>query len=97
MNVKDIAARINAHLQRFEADPEVNRYQCPTPEQTEGSALRPYYHARAWALGGYVRVTYISYQGSSSLTKANAGKYLAWLDAGHEGRHYEALRALADA
>ncbi len=92
MTVKALADRINSHLKRFEEDPKINRYKDPTPEQELGSGLRPYYGAYAWPSGRFVRVIYISYQGSSVMTKDQAEEYLEKLDAGYVGRHYEALR-----
>ena len=82
---KDIAARIDAHLRRFEADKVINK-----PDEKYGTCR--YYHAGAWANAGWVNVKYVSYQGVTSLKKADAEKYLAWLDAGNVGRHWEALR-----
>lgn len=81
-----IAQRIAAHLRRFEADPKINR-------EREGRG-KPYYNAGAGAAAGARRITvvYVSYQGASRLTRAHAELYLAWLDAGNVGRHFEALR-----
>lgn len=87
MKLKEIASRINAHLKRFEADPEINKNTKP-----DRSGLSDYYHAGSGASGSRVFVTYIIYQGSSSLKKADAEKYLAWLDDGNVGRHYSVTR-----
>lgn len=78
----DIAARIRSHLKRFEADPAIN-------EKHRG--LSSYYCAGASASGRYVYVQYIGYQGPTPLSKAQALGYLAWLDAGNVGRHYQAM------
>jgi hypothetical protein len=80
-----IAARIYAHLQRFERDPKIN---VTHPEYR----TRPYYMANAGVSGAYVFVRYVSYQGTSNLRRDEALRYLAWLDAGNVGRHYEAFR-----
>lgn len=85
MKLKEIASRINAHLKRIEADPKLNPYDRP-------GGCRPYYMAGAWAAGRWVGVKYVSYQGFRNLSKADAERYLDWLDAGNVGRHYEALR-----
>jgi hypothetical protein len=90
MTVKEIAAKIDAHLRRFEADPEVNRYGPDAPVAQQ--KLKRFWNAHAWDNGRYVRVLYISYQGSTALPKADAERYLAKLDAGFVGRHFEALR-----
>lgn len=82
----DIAKRIDAHLKRFEADPKINKAR----KGTEG--LHPFYVARAHASGRFVYVTYITYQGNSHINREEAERYLAWLDAGNVGRHWEALR-----
>jgi hypothetical protein len=84
MKLDEIASRINAHLKRFEADPKIN--------VARGGNLRPYYYAGAHRRGRFVGVRYVSFQGVRSISKADAERYLAWLDAGNEGRHHEALR-----
>lgn len=82
---KEIAARIDAHLRRFEADPEIN-----TIKTKEG--VRRFYNAQAMSWGRWVNVMYVSYQGWSALSQADALGYLAWLDEGMIGRHFEAKR-----
>jgi hypothetical protein len=79
----ELARSISIHLQRFEADPVINK-----PRER----LHPYWHAGAGASGRYVYVTYIGYQGACPLTRDEAEKYIAWLDAGNVGRHFGALR-----
>ena len=88
--MSEIGVRINAHLNRFEADPVINALH-----EVRGSRLSPYWHVGAAQSGRFVYVTYVSYQGQTHLTKEQAEKYLAWLDAGNVGRHYEALRAIS--
>ena len=85
--LKDIAARIDAHLKRFEADPAIN-----VKRERRLGGLRPYWNPGAGVCGRYVGVTYIRFQGTRCLPKTDALRYLAWLDAGGVGRHYEALR-----
>jgi hypothetical protein len=81
----EIASRINAHLKRFERDRSgINKL--------DSHGLQPYYNAGAFPAGRYVGVCYINYQGVTNLTKADALKYLAKLDAGYVGRHWDALR-----
>lgn len=69
----------------MEADPVVN---------TEiRSGLHRLYNAGAFTSGnGKVGVVYISYQGATYLTKVEAARYLAALDAGSTDRHYKVLR-----
>lgn len=93
MTTKEIAAKIDAYLKRFEATPEINRYDEQSAPSLRLSGLRPYHNAHAWAVGRFVRVTYISYQGSRALTKPEAEAYLAWLDAGGVGSHHAPRRA----
>lgn len=82
--LRDIATRINAHLKRFEGNKQINRLH-------RSSRTRPYYYAGAWmGLDAWVHVTYVSYQGGSNLRRAEAERYLAWLDAGNIGTHWEA-------
>ena len=85
MKLAEIAARIDAHLKRFEADLKIN-----PPAERYGSSL--YYHARAYVGGRWVYVAYVSYHGNLNLSKTDAERYLEWLDAGNIGRHWEALR-----
>jgi hypothetical protein len=87
MKNADIAARILSHLKRFESDPVINVRQ---------RNLLPYWNSSASESGRYVYVQYIGYQGQSHLTKAQALVYLAWLDAGNVGRHYQALEAKSE-
>lgn len=83
LTAKEIAVRLAAHFTRFERTPSINK------RQRRGHGAKIYYEARAWASHGWVRVTYVSYQGSSVLRRADAQKYLAWLDAGHVGKHHQ--------
>lgn len=83
--LSDIAARIRTHLVRFESDPKIN-----APDVVYKTS--PYYNANSWVGGSRVGVRYVSYHGDSFISKADAMKYLAWLDAGNVGRHYEALK-----
>lgn len=83
--VEEVGQQINAHLKRFEADPEINAVD---PKRK----TRPFYQAGAWVHCGKVSVVYIGYWGSSRLTLEDAERYLEWLDTGNVGRHYEALR-----
>lgn len=92
IKLKEIAERINAHLKRFEADPVIN---VNTREDRKG--LSRFYHASAYQSGSYVGVNYITYQGSTSLSRARALAYLEALDSGYVGRHFEFERQLKDA
>lgn len=87
MKLTEIAARINAHLERFEANPTIN----PVREHNR-LRTKDYHMAGAAASGSRLFVTFISYQGSNSLTKARALAYLEWLDAGNVGTIYEMER-----
>jgi hypothetical protein len=82
MKLSQIAAKIDAHLRRFEMDPKINNRRNETK-------LLSYYGAGASVAGRYVSVQYIGYQGDTSLSKAEAERYLAWLDAGNVGRHWQ--------
>ncbi len=86
MTLTEIASRINAHLKAFERDPKINVDRNPP----NGSYT--YYHAHAYRAGRYVGVVYKSYQGASNLDRDEALRYLAMLDGGYIGRHYEAFR-----
>ena len=81
MTVTELAQKIDSHLHRLEDDAEWN-----VSSVRGGKRL---WHSGAHRAGRFVMVAYISYQNTSSLTKDEAEAYLAWLDAGNKGRHYE--------
>jgi hypothetical protein len=81
MTTEEIALRIQAHLRRFEHDPEIN-------ERDPVYNMGPYYGTEACASGRWVHVTYVSYQGPLVLNEARAEAYLKWLDAGNVGKHH---------
>lgn len=87
----EIAERIKAHLKAAEADEGWNWYE---RETRDGSLERTsrFYNARCWRGGRWILVVYVSYQGRTPLTREEAERYLAWLDAGNRGRHFEAFR-----
>lgn len=87
MKLTDAAERIGAHLSRIAADPKLN------PSRKEHGGTRAYFCPAAYARGSRVMVQYSNYQITSGLTKAEALAYLAWLDAGNVGTHYDAKRA----
>lgn len=84
--VKEIAARILAHLQRFEADKREGGANWWVNGEVGGRT--PYYDVSAGAAGRFVRVCYVLYQGGTNLPKVEALAYLAWLDAGNVGKHW---------
>jgi hypothetical protein len=88
LTVNEIGKKIHAHLKRFERDPVIN-----VRKSVEYGTV-PYYNVYARGsgkTGKYVYITYISYQGHVRLSRDDAEKYLAWLEAGNVGRHFEAL------
>lgn len=95
MTVTEIAQAIHRHLSRFAADPKIASSKWTDTKGVERE-ISLYWHPNCSRGGACVMVRYVSYQFTSSLTKAEAEKYLAWLDAGNIGRHYEALKETAD-
>jgi len=87
LKLADIAARINAHLKRLEADKEWNALP-------KGFVTSKLWCASACYSGNRVFITYVSYQGSSSLKKADAIKYLTALEGGYKGKHWHVPREL---
>jgi hypothetical protein len=85
--LSEVADAIWAYLRRFEKDPIINA------ARPDFGGTTPYYNAFAQAGGRFVYVTYITYQGSRHLTRDEAVRYLAWLDAGNVGHHHEAFRS----
>lgn len=82
----EIAERIYAHLKRIEADPKLNL------KQHGGTSA--YWCVNTWRGGSRVFVKYVAYQSKSSLTREEALAYLAWLDAGNVGKHWEIKKAV---
>jgi hypothetical protein len=85
VKLAEIASGIERHLNRFERDPDINR-------RSDGNSIAPYWYARAFASGSRVFVTYVSFQGKSSLSKAEALEYLVWLNQGGIGTHWKQQR-----
>ena len=86
MKLREIAERIDTHLKRLEADKEWNR-------AFYGS--KRLWHPRAFASGAWLIIWYTSYQTWSSLRKADALRYLEWLEGGNNGTHFEAFREVS--
>lgn len=79
LTLTEIAHRIRSHLKRLEA---------ADYKRSKGSDRARFYCAGACQAGAYVQVRYISYQGSSNLTKAHALHYLDGLDQGYDRSHH---------
>lgn len=87
--VKELAEKIREHLARFEADPVINAERFFEHNGERKSKGIPFFHANAYYPGGpRIGVVYVSYQGSTNLTRDEAEAYLAWLDAGNVGTHF---------
>lgn len=93
----ELAARINTHLNRFERDPKINKGHRYDKELrkwvSDPKGTHDYYLSGAHNTGKRIAVQYVSYQGSSKLTREEAEAYLAWLDAGNVGTHFTMERA----
>jgi hypothetical protein len=93
---RDLASKIDVHLKRFERDPKINPSKRFDQEKKvwvpDNMGVRDYYFARATGIRHRVWVIYVMYQSGSYLSIEEAQKYLAWLDTGNVGRHFEALR-----
>lgn len=82
LTLRELAERINAHLKRME----------------RGGLLVGLAQAGAYYLGGArIRITYVSRAGGTTITRPKAASYLAWLDAGHYGRHTDWVASNAHA
>jgi hypothetical protein len=66
----------------------------------ESQRLRPHrdqpvlYKAYAWRAANRVKVPYKSFWNLSSFTRVEVEAYLAWLDAGNHGTHFDWSRTL---
>lgn len=92
---RQLGRKIDAHLKRFEQSPSINmgrRLDESKKWVSDPKGHRPYYGAGARGDRHRVWVSYVTYQGGSHLSIEDAEKYLAWLDAGNVGRHFQALR-----
>ena len=88
-----LAGRIDAHLRRFENDPLIN-----APVGAGKHPNVPYFVARAAAgADSQVYVQYFFAAGDLPLSPEAAACYLAWLDAGHTGTHYDCFSETVDA
>lgn len=81
LTVDEIADRIDEYFQEFERDPKLNIIR--------GTNRKRFFNACSWASGRWVYVRYIGYHVAHNITKAEAEKYLAWLDNGNVGKHTE--------
>lgn len=92
MKLTDLAAQIQAHLDRFAVDPKV-----ATTQNICGPRCAIYLQPRAWSAGSRLGLRYVA--GASGydvfLSKANGEKYLAWLDDGNVGTHHDQERDAA--
>ena len=84
-----LATRIGVHLERMERDPMIN-----AALDIGTSKLHPFWRAHVEARGNRIFVQYqdLPFRSESSITREKAEKYLAWLDAGNNGKHWEVLR-----
>lgn len=80
MKLKDIADKIKTHLKKWEADPSIN---------TKTRGLSRFFCPWAHASGNRVGVCYVSFQGTTYLTKSEALTYLSALDEGFIGTHWQ--------
>lgn len=85
LTLTEIGKRIRYHLKNLEDDREWN-----ARDPKYGTVHL--WNSNAYRAGRYVNVTYISYQGTTSLPRDKAEAYLEGLDGGFKGRHFEYLR-----
>lgn len=81
MTLAEVAYRIQVHLRHMAADPKLNA--------VDSYGQRPFHFPYASKKGSRIEVSYVSYHVSFKLSKDDAETYLAWLDAGNRGCHYE--------
>lgn len=87
-SLTEVANRIAKHLTRFAAQKAIAEKEW-TDSHGDTRKLTMFWRPGAYRAGSRVKVRYVSYQYESSLTRDEAINYLAWLDAGNVGRHYE--------
>jgi|ERR1700738_1590587 hypothetical protein len=79
MTLTEVGKKIADHLARMEEGQLL-------PTHGELPVL---FKAYAWRAGNRVKVRYKSFWNPSSLTRVEAEAYLAWLDAGNHGTHFD--------
>ncbi len=94
ISLTETAKRIARHLVRFAATPSVASKSW-IDSKGEKRELTLFWHPVCYRAGSRAMVKYVTYQYESSMTKAEAEQYLAWLDDGNVGRHYDAKKAAA--
>ena len=83
MKLREIAAKIQAHLDRFAADPKT-----ATTQNIYGPRLTLFSQPRAWSAGSCVGIRCVDGRPTKwdvFMSKPNAIAYLEWLDAGNVG------------
>lgn len=81
MKLDEIARKITGYLKKFENDPGINI--------TSKYGTTRYYQSCAFKCGRFVAIRYVSYHPHSPLSKTDALAYLAWLEAGNVGKHWD--------
>ena len=83
LKLTEIAARIDAHLKRFEDQ-----------EHRLRIGDREWYHSSCEVYGTRLKLHYMTTRELTgfSVKKSDAITYLAWLDAGNVGKHWEVLK-----
>jgi hypothetical protein len=87
MTLTEIAKNTARHLSRMGEDKAL----------PDNGHLPTLYNAYAWCAGNRVKIRYKSFWTPCSLTREGAEAYLAWLDAGNSGTHYDCMRSLLKA
>lgn len=75
--LSEIADRIDEYLNRFERSGDA---------KNDGILL---VETSSWASGRWVYIQYSRYKAIVYLSRTEAQKYLAWLDAGNVGKHFD--------
>ncbi len=78
MQPSEIAKKLNEHLNRMEADPDINRGR---------NGKKALINARAKLSGEFIHIAYHPQLPDYYLKLGEALGYLQWLEAGHAGYH----------
>lgn len=89
MTAQELATAINNRLRSLEADKDWN-IATYGDRGTTRTLTRLFHSGARPGVGGRISVTYVTYQGSSTLERGQAEDYLTWLRAGNRGTHHEA-------
>jgi hypothetical protein len=87
----EICQRLQAHMDRISADPQLNQFTCRP--RTQAGGIAPFRNASARRAGALCRIVLPGFGSPFNIDRAHALAYLEWLDAGNVGHPRDARGA----